>query len=55
MCPKEAMLLALRSWQISSMFADVLLKFGDPLQIFHESLGFRQSFQTADQSFGTFF
>jgi len=54
MCPKKAMLTVLRSWQISSMFVDVLLKFGDQPQIFQESSGFRQSIQSLDQSFGTF-
>ena len=55
MCPKEAILTVLRSWQISSMFVDVLLKFGDQPQIFQESSGFRQSLQSVDQSFGMSF
>jgi len=48
------MLTVLKNWQISSMFVDVLLKFGDQPQIFHESSGFRQLFQSVDGSFGKF-
>jgi len=51
MSSKEAMLTVLKNWQISSMFVDVLLKFGDQPQIFHESSGFRQLFQSVDGSF----
>ncbi|CAO2649255.1 Nn.00g066400.m01.CDS01 [Neocucurbitaria sp. VM-36] len=51
MCSESAMLKVMRSWQISSMFIDVLLKFGDKPQVFQESSGFRQSYQDLDGSF----
>ncbi|RYO54920.1 hypothetical protein AA0116_g9310 [Alternaria tenuissima] len=51
MCSKEAMLTVIKTWQISSMFVDVLLKFGDQPQVFQESSGFRQLCQSRDQSF----
>jgi hypothetical protein len=46
------MLTVIKKWQISSMFVDVLLKFGDQPQVFQESSGFRQLCQSRDQSFG---
>lgn len=46
------MMTAIERWHISSMFIDVLLKFGDQPQVFQESSGFRQSYQAADGSFG---
>lgn len=46
------MLKVIKHWQISSMFIDVLLKFGDQPQVFQESSGFRQLYQAVDGSFG---
>lgn len=46
------MLDVVKAWQVSSMFIDVLLKFGDQPQIFQESSGFRRSYQDTDGSFG---
>ena len=39
-------------WEISSIFLNVLLKFGDQAQVFEESSGFRQGCQQPDGSFG---
>jgi hypothetical protein len=46
------MLNVIKSWKISTMFVDVLLKFGDQPAIFQESSGCVQSFQSTDGSFG---
>lgn len=52
MCSRQSMLDVVKAWQVSSMFIDVLLKFGDQPQIFQESSGFRRSYQDTDGSFG---
>ncbi|KAI8933033.1 hypothetical protein NX059_009682 [Plenodomus lindquistii] len=51
LCSKDAMLGVIRNCCISSMFIDVLLKFGDQPQVFEESSGFRQSCHATDGSF----
>jgi len=51
-CTQEAMMKVVRYWKISSIFLDVLLKFGDQEQVFEESSGFRQAFQSPDGSYG---